>query len=161
MAIWSQPIMFLGKAWRSPSCQPNGALYCPIGTHVRRKHFVEGRNVLFFFFVLFFSPFQLMIVVSGCSDFHWWERFITYFLENTIFSQVWTFRQGHPKKSLIFYFCNIEGKRNLNLPNFPLSSGMSIDTLSKTTRQRGPLCSFSAVRVQSHQLPQTASVTTD
>lgn len=63
--------MFLGKARRSPSCQPNGALYCLIGTRVRSKHFVEGRNVLFFFFVLLFSAFQLMIVVSGCSDFHW------------------------------------------------------------------------------------------
>lgn len=96
-----------------------------------------------------------MIVTSGCSDFHWWERFITHFLEKAIFSQVWTFRWGHPKKSLFFfYFCNLEGKRNLNLPNFPLSSGMSTDTLSKTTRQRGPLCSFFAVSPESPAAPK-------
>lgn len=113
MVIWSQPIMFLGKSWRSLRCLHNGALYSPMDTCLEKESFMVGRNVLFF------SPFQLKSVVSGCSDFHWWERFITYFLERAIFSQVWTFRRGHPKKSLILCFCNLEGKRNLNLPNFP------------------------------------------
>ena len=116
MVIWSQPIMFLGKSWRSLRCLHNGALYSPIGTHVWRKR-VSWWEGMFYFF----SPFQLTSVVSGCSDFHWWERFITYFLEGAIFSQVWTFQRGHPKKSLIFVLLQLRRKEKFKSAQLPPS----------------------------------------
>lgn len=76
-----------------------------------------------------------------------------------------TFRRGHPKESRIFYLCNLEGKRNLNLPGFPLSSGMSSDMLSKTTRREGPCAPLqseskvtSCSRLCNHRLTQVLLV---
>lgn len=116
MVIWSQPIMFLGKSWTSLRCLHNGAHYSLIGTRVWRKR-VSWWEGMFYFF----PPFQLTIVVSGCSDFHWWERFITYFLEKAIFSQVWTFRQDHPKKVTNFVLLQLRGKEKFKSARFPPS----------------------------------------
>lgn len=88
----------------------------------------------------FFSPFQLTSVVSGCSDFHWWERFITYFLERAIFSQVWTFQWGHPKKSLIFVLLQLRGKEKFKSAQLPPSpQEWAVACSPKPQGQEGPV----------------------
>lgn len=125
-------------------------LYSPIGTHVWKKR-VSWWEGMFLFF-----PFQLTMLFQDVAILHWWERFITTSWREQ-FSQVWTFQWGHPKKSLIFVLQLRGKKRNLNLPNFLLPSGMS-SGVALQNQSRGPPCLFFAGWVQTRQLQQTTSV---